>query len=667
MEELINKLKEKVKIIPVDSLEKQYKTVDDIYNTACMINDVFFLLLADDSVDVDEALNKLSMTDIINGYLLAYYDYSIEEVEEKSALLLELVKKENLNKDDVIYNYINLNIIVNDEEKKRRYKKNFPILTEDFIDEKEKELEQEREKLVQQLGDSSEKFINLLNELSSVKKFHNMYKNMCYCYSEDGFNFDKKVLKDFLQTTYDFALTNSLSIARRLAVKHRETHNILSLIIAVGDLKKELPVKKSSLRKKLAYCKKQNETNLSNVNMVENKLTNLFNKEIISVYDISKLKPIINDDELLNMLLVEVLKHNNKSITDAKNNEFGFSKKMEMLFRKYNYDYNKFSSLFKERLKTISEDNLCKILNLLSANSISLTINNLEMVISDGSYDIVKRVKALFNKRIIDSNYINEHIGILCNDECQKKFLTNINLLLDNDIDVIGVLNSNIDMGSCSTKEITNNLKLLNLYGIEYKDKKINKYEFLLNSRCFDVIDGFIEEGYDVVVKNHPEYIRTDYLQACKRVHISNLINDDCIKGERFKKNVLYEKDYFLSDSLLDENMCSHTENYENKIINKIISSNKLNLISEDVLFDSVVKKLDSSYLSDNNYLFGDTIISRIKFLRCYELFFRNKSGNLTDIVYNCLIYNSYLTDKELIMLREIAQNITKELTFVKK
>ena len=257
MEELINKLKEKVKIIPVDSLEKQYKTVDDIYNAACMINDVFLLLLADDSVDVDEALSKLSTTDIINGYLLAYYDYSIEEVEEKSALLLELVKKENLNKDDVIYNYINLNIIVNDEEKKRRYKKIFPILMEDFIDEKEKELEQEREKLVQQLGDSSEKFINLLNELSSVKKFHNMYKNMCYCYSEDGFNFDKKVLKDFLQTTYDFALTDSLSIARRLAVKHRETHNILSLIIAVGDLKKELPAKKSSLRKKLAYCKKQ--------------------------------------------------------------------------------------------------------------------------------------------------------------------------------------------------------------------------------------------------------------------------------------------------------------------------------------------------------------------------------------------------------------------------
>ena len=200
-------------------------------------------------------------------------------------------------------------------------------------------------------------------------------------------------------------------------------------------------------------------------------------------------------------------------------------------------------------------------------------------------------------------------------------------------------------------------------------DKKgIHSYKFLIDIEIFDIIDLFIEEGLSDIIRNHPEYLNPTLRNVPKRIHINHLISSPVRNEEKTKllSNILYEKYYFLSDEELDSFLCNHTEEYVNEEITGILKNKKRNKIDKKIMEKIEIQQLDNHFLNGENYLFGTTTISRIKFLINYSILQKYTKFSIKDLIYNALIYNSYLLHEELLIIKREVESIYGEKILVK-
>lgn len=435
---------------------------------------------------------------------------------------------------------------------------------------------------------------------------------------------------------------------------------ITAWVILKEPLKNE--IKKAQIS--LALIKKENKQKEEKLDMLIKKL---HPTEPISTKHLTDIRNIVQDEEKFLKILIKVAFYNKKTIEKLEKEELSEEKKAEIILRRSQYNYEKLKESTKEYLKRkSSKESLIEVLDFLRSNNLYLDYENLSLLIENYNKEAIKRIQPLINKGIIDNTIIIKNIKILYDEEIQTNFLGVLDVLLS-ELNASAIIKTTAQIILMNPRLIKDNLELLKQYKIKIKDKTLPDYDLLMNSSYFKIVDGLIEEGLGQVVKNHPEYIRERYLKLPKRVHISRKIGENIIGKGKIESRFLSEESYFLSNSELDFYLCNHTDEYMDPKIKEILNSNQNNQIEPAILNEELIVRLDSEYMFDDNYLFGEKIISRIKFLRNYTTMKNCTLFSPLEIIFNCLIEGSFLTDEELIDIKKSVKNLAKELTFAKK
>lgn len=654
MERLIKIIEKNLVFINIEPIEKRYELLS---KCSKKVN----LIAPQDTIKTCNQLQKVTYQDIIYSYLLVYFDLTIPQLENYFNLLVEFLNNENLStneKNKIVLFAIN-SISGTDREDLLKNKSKIA----EFLATMKRFTESN---VIKMLGSNGEEILECLKHLAKTEYFYNIYEDIRDCYEnryEEVNDFYMQKLKEAfsLYKNYEW-LDQKLKNDDKLK-EYRKTLILIEECVRLGDpLTKETKI----VGRKLTSAKKKNISNTQKLNILKRKLSN---NRVVDLPFIVECRTVINNDRAFNEFLVEALKYNAEVISSIKNNEFDKDKKLELLFKKYRYDYSKFADSLKEKLIEICDNQFIdSILNLLEDNNIRLTNDNLGELLLNGSIGKISRVLTSVSKGYIDEEFINQNIKILYDDDFQARVLSNIDTLLNSELDIYKVIESNQQILTEDSKRIRNNLNILHQYGIYIKNQDVTNYEFLSDSSSFRIIDLFIEKRLFPVIINHPEYINNSYLTVLKRIHINRLIHNKIMTDKEIDNKILSGKGYFLEEDELDSYLCSHTDDYINSEVNNILANSDNNIIENSIYLDEVISKLDSEYLCDGNYLFGKTVISRIKFLRYYSSINKDSLNiPLSDIVFSCLIKDSYLTDSELIFIKECVINITKELTFVKK
>lgn len=652
MEEVIKLVEKQLKFASTSELEEK----------CSLLNYVFHQLDGIEASDLGchlskfaKAIQKVDYIDIIHGCLLAYYDFSMDEVREYTEILVDFLRNDQLTFGD-----------------KRTYvlfltaSKHPELLKEGVSTDVIQIFFQLKEELVSsQLGPRKEEIIHVLDILSNQKDFSDHFDTIITSYYEEKPNIDEELLKQFI--IYMKVHNQDLDSTQLLKDQTYSDYNyIITLLYAGHYLRKKVIEKFHETEKKISAIHNENKKKERRLKILKEKFSNLFSKQWICKENVQELREIIEDDSIFYQLLIQILEHNNEHFCHLKGEKHSFSR-MALLFKKYHYDYSSFSTEIQSSLSLIDTNKLIAILDELEQNRIILTYENLARVCVSSNLEMINYVIPFLERGIVTVSFINQFIDILCDSKYQTRFSSNIQILMDHSIDIKKVLESGLSLGNIDCKELLTNFQLLDSYGICYRNKELHNFDFLEDCSCFSIIDGFIEEGLFSMIQNHPEYLRKDNQVVPKRIHINQLIDEEIVKGERLDNQLLYENKYFLRDSQLDSFCCSHTLEYSNPFLQEQLEKEKKNKISLEVLHHEMVKLLDQFYLDGENYLFGDTIISRIKFLRGFEVIYQNDDFSMEERVFNSLIYHSLLTDEEANFIQKSIKNMKNELTFVKK
>ncbi len=651
IDEILKHYKEVFDIgIDYKEIENRYKYINFITEKLLTIN--YSLLFFDMGInELHTELNSFSIDDIIKLLLLVYYDFSIEEAD-KRCYLIKLFFADKTFSREAKY-FLVQKIFENYNQNKDSYDIK-ELLIKSLFSEK---------------AENNSDFIIKVNELI-VENICELLKNDAIIDLYSTFEILCNEIGDYPKLDKATLKYSALKVSKYKIISIEKLRNKpdfvpIVYICLIESLVKYninfISKKLEEYKKKASKLKKDYYKVLNKQRENEQLLKRILKKDFISEEDILKLQEIIKDEILLNECLIYIITHNCKYIdknlhTDSNNI------KIKDLFRKYNYNFDEIEEK-RNFILSMNYQDLLKILEELNNNQIRLTYENLEIVLCNSSVDSIKKVSNLISKEYINNSYINSHIKILY-DECyQINFLNNINSLSDSNINLDKVL-LNTDLGELDYKLLRKNLYMVKLYKINFKDKLFSNFEFLSDSRCLNIIDSFIEEGLSETIMNCPEYIRKDNINTIKRVHINNLIGSNVMKSNRLDKTVLYEKNYFIKDVYLDEYLCSHTYEYvDNNIIN-ILDNEARNFIDEKILDKEIVNKLDKEFLDKDNYTFESFIISRIKFLR--NLTALEKYYNKFDeksIIFNSLVYNSYLSYEEIKVINNIIESIYSKET----
>lgn len=609
---------------------------------------------------VDDVLyNRLcciSYKDFIYANLLIFFDLTNKQLEEYYNLLDEFISSDipDYEKEKIVLFAIGCSSMENksDGNKLAGLVSSITSFT--------------KSGLIKSLGDNGEKIFDCLKKLSSTEYFYNIYSSIMDCYAVRDNVFDVNIVRSLslnFQIVSDVDKIEKKIRNDKYLKKYRKPWFFIVGCVRVGGF---LTRECRKLERKINNIKKDNTLNQQKISKLRE---STFRNGIIDLSFIERCRKIIINDQEFNKLLVEVLRYNCNVINDIKNNSFDEDKKIELLLKKYCYDFSKFSLDVRESLKSNWNSDVCdRILGIFSNINIRFTYDNLGKLLLYGKLEVINRILSSISMGYIDEEFINNNIEVLYCEEIQLRVLANIDTLLNSELNIYDVIESDNDILMKDHNMVKNNLILLQRYGISIKNKKIFNYGFLADSESLGVIDAFIEKRLFSVIKKNPEYITKDNLIAVKRMHINRLIHNKIMNNGAIISSILDGKGYFLEDDELDDYLCSHVDNYINEKVNDILDSSNNNVIVNNIFSNDVVLKLDSEYLFEDHYLFGNVVISRIKFLRNYSTILN--SGDevlLKDAVFSCLVKNSYLTDYELGFIKECVENIIKELTFVKK
>lgn len=646
-----------------------YKTNDIVLNKYCYLMDVYDKLEQFKCGEEDitpkgiiEAFNNIDYFDICYASLITYYDFSLEEAKEKGNHLLEFIKTNAIDKSDKEYliKFINTYKSANFDM--------FLISNKDLL-----RIELIKYKMEEFFRDEALVIIEILEELVVSPSFNFFYGNLTACF------YDKKPVISEKRVAKYLDKIEGLSRLNMNLNKNSDYKYLTMYISNCSTLASDILI---SLKKYAHILDPIENKNKSLEKVVEenvNEIIKIFkNNDVdnfIMIDDVMRLKSILKNEELFNFALIKVIEHNNKYMTLHNLDEHKKIKSVKDIIVAYNYNLEDLDVDTKLLLDSDNSfnpyyiDKLKKILDDLDKYNILLTNNNLGILIricfSGVSFiKINGLVKNLISKGCIDNYYINNNLNILYDNDYLDEFISKVNILLKYNIPVRNVLYSSIDIMSVDIQQLVNNIEISSMYKIDYNDVNNRNFEFLVNDSLFNIIDLFIEEDLLEVIRKHSGYIQEKYLTIVKRIHINHLIGAKVrtLDNNSIDKNLMKEKNYYLANDDLDEFLCNHTSMYESVEIKSYLNNTKRNKISFETLNSDIVKLLDESVLCGENYLFGSTIISRIKFLRNIEVFINSIDDyDISELVFNCLISNSYLLIDELKDIEEYIINLFKD------
>lgn len=377
----------------------------------------------------------------------------------------------------------------------------------------------------------------------------------------------------------------------------------------------------SSLKNDLSYLEKINFNLLSKVD----KNIHIYIFEELFAYQKDKYKTANND----------YLKA--KKISD--------DNKLHDLLLSFGIDYCKFSE--DQRKLLLESKNLdqlhqnMKILNINSEDNINFEI--IYFLLNTSSKN-VKKLGHYVKSKIISKKFLLERLNCLSSDSFQK----NLAIIKNNKL---SFNSDNYDEAILlmDNATLSNNNRLLDYYN---RKKDDNNFLYLFNQYCFDLLDFLIEKELYMNLLDDVFLSNKDIDDFMMRFVICDSLNipiytDDYDINSAF----LLGDNFYLDDACLDGYIL-HSK-YEDEKINKYIKDNPRNVISPNINKIDEFARLEEFKSEDGTfYNIDEIIISRPKVMRNLTLFL-NKNLLNKETILASIIYNSYLTDEQVELIKK--------------
>lgn len=433
-------------------------------------------------------------------------------------------------------------------------------------------------------------------ELKKASDFTKDLKENGYC------GYTNREEKRFLESKVK--LYNKICDAKSILNEVSKIRNL------VDEQKSRASKYEKNIRKEL--CGYDKALTLLDVSLKHREITNA--KEIIKN---------VKDEDMKKAFLKLIYEHN-KVYYEELENEYNRlnqndSNKYVALLQKYNISFTQED--VKEIMRRNNIDDTLEIIkNIVKLN---LTTQNVE-ILKHTSLDKFMRIKNLVDCGYISSKYLNTN----------EKFMWDESNLLDiyeENISYLDKFNLNpgmfiniTDVIIYSFDSFSNNLKILNDYGLLKYLKNVDNLSFLRDINLVSKIDKFLELGYESFLENDLGILN---LSNLKRLDILKSLNMPITDISTMYK-VLSDQKFIIDDSKIDEYLPNVVELSEKKNITSNLSdfrnTNRVYSIGDSLFSINKINRL----LESGNSLYDSLFMNRkfseeeydniLKALGCY-------------------------------------------------
>ena len=548
---------------PIATLEENKETIDNFKS--------FF-----DGIDSDLCCGMMGLFDELCS--LGIVDEVVDFFEE-SGVIKGLLK---INKIDFKNNRLR-NLII---DIKQVYKKDLPKISS-FL------------KFYENDPESISVIMDLVlahRELKKASDFTKDLKENCYC------GYTNREEKRFLESKVK--LYNKVCDAKSILNEVSKIRNL------VDEQRSRASKYEKTIRKEL--CGYDKALTLLDVSLKRREITNA--KEIIKN---------VKDEDMKKAFLKLIYEHN-KVYYEELENEYNRlnqndSNKYVALLQKYNISFTQED--VKEIMRRNNIDDTSEIINNIV--KLNLTTQNVE-ILKHTSLDKFMRIKNLVDCGYISAKYLNTNEKFMWDEsnlldiyEENISYLDNFNLNPGMFINITDVIIYSFDIFS-------NNLKILNDYGLLKYLKNVDNLSFLRDINLVSKIDKFLELGYESFLENDLGILN---LSNLKRLDILNSFNMPITDISTMYK-VLSDQKFIIDDSKIDEYLPNVVELSEKKNITSNLSdfrnTNRVYSIGDSLFSINKINRL----LESGNSLYDSLFMNRkfseeeydniLKALGCY-------------------------------------------------
>ena len=548
---------------PIATLEENKETIDNFKS--------FF-----DGIDSDLCCGMMGLFDELCS--LGIVDEVVDFFEE-SGVIKGLLK---INKIDFKNNRLR-NLII---DIKQVYKKDLPKISS-FL------------KFYENDPESISVIMDLVlahRELKKASDFTKDLKENCYC------GYTNREEKRFLESKVK--LYNKVCDAKSILNEVSKIRNL------VDEQRSRASKYEKNIRKEL--CGYDKALTLLDVSLKRREITNA--KEIIKN---------VKDEDMKKAFLKLIYEHN-KVYYEELENEYNRlnqndSNKYVALLQKYNISFTQED--VKEIMRRNNIDDTSEIINNIV--KLNLTTQNVE-ILKHTSLDKFMRIKNLVDCGYISVKYLNNNEKFMWDEsnlldiyEENISYLDKFNLNPGMFINVTDVIIYSFDIFS-------NNLKILNDYGLLKYLKNVDNLSFLRDINLVSKIDKFLELGYESFLENDLGILN---LSNLKRLDILNSFNMPITDISTMYK-VLSDQKFIIDDSKIDEYLPNVVELSEKKNITSNLSdfrnTNRVYSIGDSLFSINKINRL----LESGNSLYDSLFMNRkfseeeydniLKALGCY-------------------------------------------------
>lgn len=404
------------------------------------------------------------------------------------------------------------------------------------------------------------------------------------------------------------------------------------------------------------------KTAQNNLNLQERIFSSFetFMKEFKNIKEnsfISVPKEVINSlskDELYQLYLV-ISKQQKENLNSSKiTKENNIEEEVEALLNKYNLSlvlFNNKDQIINRNIKEL--ETILKALNKSKIDFSNFNEQDFFNILSYGNVKDIKYIFTLYENKIIDENFIYLNPNIFLNE---NNNISNINPLFNkivNNFRLIESLNLTYyayydnQILLLDHEKLISNIQLLKTYMKKFSNKNL-WCSLIINPNLFKLIDFFVENGIDYSNLNFTNLNNYQQIELlikkifialnCNIIFIKNNMIDigllNTIKNEDIDNYIVNETNYNIPIDILDE-------------------FKKTKTIGINYGIESLIKFDEFLNSRDGNMYFGNNIIiSKNKFLRNLTILINIKNYSLDEIIFYALIYDSFLSDKDIKLIK---------------
>ena len=513
-------------------------------------------------------------------------------------------------------------------------------------------------------------FIELLDKIekNNYNKIGNYYEsyqfndnNMIKLICEVKNNQIFKVFISFLRIKYKCFIIKMLPYEEQ----NKKYKSLLNLLIKEDEYKEINKYSYEASRNYLSELKKKKNNEIKR------------NKKLINTYvmilkdlntdGIIEYKPYfenINED-LRGIFYKELLQHNEKYYKQISDNIDEFKNNIEKVLKKFNINLS-----IEDKNKIKDKKNIYNLLNIITKDPFNIFENNnyfIDILLFSNEI-ILNDIKNLIKLDIIDRDFVLNNLSILLTNEnqsntnkpCLYETFKNNYRILQSKCNLKFIKKTNPDLFTIDTNILKDTLNEFIKYNINLDNYD---YGYFKDKNIFNTIDLFIELNMYSYIKDNLQFVYKQSEFIIKRIYISKLIHYPIWNvNNKLNDSILYGYRFPIKNNELDNYISNHTNLFLNQEIIKHFEK-KCN----NNYYQSLINKLDSKFLNEDNYKINDIIISRNKVIRNICSLDINLNYSNEEIVINSIIYNSILDKDQIEIISSEIKKIFKEKTYKKE